>query len=552
MKKVLFSAIATVVVAIFIVTGCGHRVANNINVSYAVRYVSDGEIVFSEEVKMGKRAPDKQMESTEDYRFIGWKYKELPYNFTTAVKDDMTLIAEWRAIDYCVEFVCDGEVISTVRYNAEDKNVVPPEIPEVEGFIGYWESYELGGKNIRVNAVYKPKEYTVTFIAGDKVVGKVGYTVYDSGISCPDVPEVEFYDGRWEDFSLSGEDLEVYACYSPHVYKVDFYADGRLAGSREYDVENKNITPPPVPEKEGYDGAWKNFSLEGGDVRVDAEYIPHKYKVTFVADGEVVARLDYDCENGAVPPAVPEKAGYKGAWEEYSLDGGDKVVNAVYVLDDAGGAVGTEGLVYTACEGGFTVSGYEGKETAVVIPTTYKSVPVLAISDGAFSGNDVIASLTCGKNLKTIGENAFFGCANLSEIKLGGAESIGANAFAGTAVEKVVLPDTLTQISDYLFYCCTKLIEVVVPDGVKSIGKMAFGGCGSLERVSLGAGIELIEANAFVKCDKLAMAAFADPEGWVIVNNGAGIDVSEKFSSPQAAAQEIKNHCGYAFRKIKA
>ena len=55
-------------------------------------------------------------------------------------------------------------------------------------------------------------------------------------------------------------------------------------------------------------------------------------KITFKADGETVAKLTYTKTNGIEGeiPEVPEKEGYKGAWESYTLDGNDIVVNAVY------------------------------------------------------------------------------------------------------------------------------------------------------------------------------------------------------------------------------
>ena len=55
-------------------------------------------------------------------------------------------------------------------------------------------------------------------------------------------------------------------------------------------------------------------------------------KITFQADGEEVKTLSYTKTNGIVGdiPAVPAKEGYYGAWEAYTLNGEDLVVNAVY------------------------------------------------------------------------------------------------------------------------------------------------------------------------------------------------------------------------------
>jgi hypothetical protein len=59
-------------------------------------------------------------------------------------------------------------------------------------------------------------------------------------------------------------------------------------------------------------------------------------KITFKADNKTIASLPYTVENGidGEIPEVPEKSGCKGAWEAYTLNGEDIVVNAVYTAHD--------------------------------------------------------------------------------------------------------------------------------------------------------------------------------------------------------------------------
>ena len=64
---------------------------------------------------------------------------------------------------------------------------------------------------------------------------------------------------------------------------------------------------------------------------VEAVYTPKEYKVTFVADGIVVAVKTYSIESTSIiAPVVPVKAGYTGKWETHSLNFTDVTVNAVY------------------------------------------------------------------------------------------------------------------------------------------------------------------------------------------------------------------------------
>ena len=117
----------------------------------------------------------------------------------------------------------------------------------------------------------------------------------------------------------------------PTTYTVTFKADNEIVGTQSYTAENKNITVPEVPAKAGYAGAWEQYTLTTGDVTVNAVYTVVTYTVSFKADGTTVATESYTVENKSITePTVPEKAGYTAAWESYTLTTGDATVNAVY------------------------------------------------------------------------------------------------------------------------------------------------------------------------------------------------------------------------------
>jgi hypothetical protein len=56
-----------------------------------------------------------------------------------------------------VSFVAGGKIVASVPYTAGDASVAEPAVPAREGYIGYWDNYSLGAKDIRVNAVYRQK-----------------------------------------------------------------------------------------------------------------------------------------------------------------------------------------------------------------------------------------------------------------------------------------------------------------------------------------------------------------------------------------------------------
>ena len=89
----------------------------------------------------------------------------------------------------------------------------------------------------------------------------------------PAVPNKKYYEGVWEDFQPENNQTQIVnAKYTAIKYTVTFKADGKTVDKQTYTVENKNITEPKVPEKEGYTGKWKNYNLNGGDRTVIAVY----------------------------------------------------------------------------------------------------------------------------------------------------------------------------------------------------------------------------------------------------------------------------------------
>ncbi|MBE7079842.1 MAG: hypothetical protein E7371_01235 [Clostridiales bacterium] len=70
-----------------------------------------------------------------------------------------------------------------------------------------------------------------------------------------------------------------------------------------------------------------------------------QYKVTYMADGELVGESTYVYSKGETPiaPAVPEKEGYRGAWEAYTVGSSANItVHAVYTAKPI--SKGTTGL----------------------------------------------------------------------------------------------------------------------------------------------------------------------------------------------------------------
>ncbi|MDO4320655.1 MAG: leucine-rich repeat domain-containing protein, partial [Bacteroidales bacterium] len=67
----------------------------------------------------------------------------------------------------------------------------------------------------------------------------------------------------------------------------------------------------------------------------------------------------------------------------------------------------------------------------------------------------------------------------------------------------VVIPNTVTTISNNAFQQCGNLTSISIPNSVKTIGSAAFFGCTKLTSVSLGNSIQSIGYRTFGNCTSL-------------------------------------------------
>ena len=165
----------------------------------------------------------------------------------------------------------------------------------------------------------------------------------------------------------------------------------------------------------------------------------------------------------------------------------------------------TDGLVLSERDGEYTVTGYTGSDTRVVIPKAYKGKRVTSIGDYAFNYCRSITSVAVPNGVTTIGNWAFTGCTALTSIELpNSVTSIGKYAFEGCAsVTSIEIPNSVASIGDYAFNYCTSLASVVIQNGVAAIGNWAFRGCIALTGVEIPNSVTAIGANAFFGCTSL-------------------------------------------------
>jgi hypothetical protein len=77
---------------------------------------------------------------------------------------------------------------------------------------------------------------------------------------------------------------------------------------------------------------------------------------------------------------------------------------------------------------------------------------------------------------------------------------VGVRLFAGMEAQTIILPESATEIANYVFYQNKKLTKAVIGKNVTSIGNYAFSGCKALERITIPASVKNIDRQAFKDC----------------------------------------------------
>lgn len=108
-------------------------------------------------------------------------------------------------------------------------------------------------------------------------------------------------------------------------------------------------------------------------------------------------------------------------------------------------------------------------------------------------------------NMKEIGNKAFEGCGNLTEVTWPSNISVLPTSIFGYCnnLETVIIPETVTELNDYSFYLCTSLKNIQLPSSLKTIGDYAFLNCSSLNNIILPSSLENIGKYAFSNCSGL-------------------------------------------------
>lgn len=154
--------------------------------------------------------------------------------------------------------------------------------------------------------------------------------------------------------------------------------------------------------------------------------------------------------------------------------------------------------------------------TSVKLPRTLKT-----IEDEAFWGCRNLTSITIPDSVTKIGSQVFYSCKTLINvyitdivkwcaIKFSSKPSAHNLYLNGELVTELVIPDSVTTIGGNAFCSCNSLTSVTIPDSVTTIGNGAFSDCSNLTSITIPDSVTTIEDRAFLNCSSLTSVTIPD------------------------------------------
>ena len=276
---------------------------------YTVTYdfAGGGESV-SEQVEEDGLAPAKEGTRT-GYTFSGWTAGETAWDFeASVVTGDITLTAVWTANTYSVTFdAAGGEETEGVEVTFGSAAQLPvPErsgytftgwqkedgtaVSDAAGAVGEWNIAE----DVSLTASWSVVTYDVTYnnVEGATHSNPATYTVEDAAVALQDAAktgytflgwysDAEFAQEVSEIDTSACEDVELWARWEVITYTATFVNSDGTVGTVDFDIEDTALSEPAVPQRTGYTGEWEDYEIKAEDLTINAVYTPITYDITY-------------------------------------------------------------------------------------------------------------------------------------------------------------------------------------------------------------------------------------------------------------------------------
>ena len=284
---------------------------------YVLTYVIDGVVYKTIEKTIGETIATESVPVKEGYTFSGWS--KAP---DVMPAEDVTIYGSFAVNKYLVTFKIGDEVIASdsLEYGV---TIVAPEAPEKEGYtFNAWENMPqtVPANDVVIKGLYTANEYLLAFVI-DGALYEMHKVKCDEKIEAFETEEREGYTFIWENWidKMPAKDYTIRGKYVPNKYGITYIVDGETIqnDSVEYGTV---IVLPGEPIKEGYTfSGWSEApeTMPAEDVTISGFFTVNKYLVTFVIDDEVIASDSLEYGASIVAPIAPEKEGHTfNGWGE--------------------------------------------------------------------------------------------------------------------------------------------------------------------------------------------------------------------------------------------
>ena len=165
-----------------------------------------------------------------------------------------------------------------------------------------------------------PFELTLTYIVDDDTYST--YTLEEGDVIIPEeTPTKEGYTfSGWSDIpeTMPANDVTITGTFIPNKYKLTYMVDGEEYKTSEIDFGTA-ITAETAPTKEGYTfSGWSEIPsiMPANDVTVTGTFTVNKYIITYVVDDQELIKVEVDYGSTITPPKS-QKDGYEIQWSAH-------------------------------------------------------------------------------------------------------------------------------------------------------------------------------------------------------------------------------------------
>ena len=312
------------------------------NNSYTLTYTVDGQTYKATVVRAGTPLKAETAPTKEGYTFSGWD--NVPANMPA---DNVVVKGTFVVNRYKATFVVDGNVFNEQALDYGTA-LTAPEPPAKEGytFVGWGDvAATMPAEDVTYTAQYSINQYKLTYTV-DGETYRIATLNYGAAITAEKDPVKTGYSfSGWNNLpkTMPAGDVVASGTFTINRYKLMFVADGEVITEESVEY-GAAITAPKAPAKEGHTfQSWGDVAetMPAEDVTYTAEYSVNKYRLVYLIDGNVYKSYEVEYDAEIEPEGDAEDDDYFYAWEEVPerMPAHDVMVHA-YITGIAAGGQG--------------------------------------------------------------------------------------------------------------------------------------------------------------------------------------------------------------------